>query len=148
MKKPIDTTDNYLVPGGFIYEINDESHLEKRYTCDTTGKEIVVLKNDTICYDLGRNTFLRKLCKRCYALNILNIENRWWTVMVLRMKRDGSVEQWGCSSRSGELSSMFYARPSKFDQFHFDSNWSHKEMLWLMKEGYLEISRILYKQGR
>lgn len=146
---PTDTIANYIFRGNFIYKIEDNFLLEKGYRFDSTFNEITVFKNDTIGVDLGRNAFLRKLDENFYALNIryqiLGDDNKWWLLLILERTNNGSVNMWQCSDKSGELPSMFYSRPSKADEYFFDSDWCASELLQLIKNGYFEISNTLIR---
>jgi len=152
LKRPIDTIDNYLFHENKIYEIGVNRFLGKGYTYYRDKDTLVVFKNDTICVDLGQNAFLRKLNQNFYVLNIRNTilgeENPWWRLMILEIKDQNSFAIWECSSKSGELSSMFYEEPSKSDIFYFDCNWSSSELLRLIHEGYFEISSTVIKDER
>lgn len=144
---PVDTACNYIFRKNLIYGIKDNFLLEKGYHFDSSGSDITVFKNDTIGVDLGRNAFLKKLDENLYALNIryqaIGDDNHWWLLLILEKAKDGSIKIWQCSDKSGELPSMFYSRPSKADEYFFDSQWCALEMLQLMKKGYFEVTNTL-----
>ena len=152
LQKPIDTIDNYLLRGNYIYEVDDEGMLGKGYSYLSSKDRITVFKYDTICIDLGQNAFLRKLDANFYVLNIrktiLGEESYWWRIMVLEKNNDQSFNIWECTSKSEKLPSMFYSRDSKITIFYFDSKWTSAEMLRLINEGYFRISTDLIKIER
>jgi len=144
LRKPIDTLDKYLFRGDNIYEIGDERFLGKGYHYYFDKDTVVVIKNDTICVDLGQNAFLRRLDKNFYVLNIRNSilgeDNSWWRFMILEIRDENSFNIWECSSKTAKLPCMFYDEASKLDIFYFDCNWSSPEMLKLLHEGYFEMT--------
>jgi len=146
---PIDTVCNFIFRGNLVYKIEDNYLLAKGYRFDSTSNEITVFKNDTIGVDLGRNAFLKMLDENRYALNIryraIGDDNNWWLLLILEKLNNGSVNIWQCSVKSGQLPSMFYSRPSRADEYFFDSQWSRSEMLQLMKKGYFEVTNTLIR---
>lgn len=143
-----DTVD-YLIRGDKIYEMTDERFLEKGHAFVFENDTLVVLEDDTICVDLGQNAFLRQLNDNFYVLNIRNIilgeENVWWRLMVLEKSKEADIKIWECNSKTSELASMFYSE-IKSDIFYFDSKWSAKEMLGLIKKGYFSVNSTLTKK--
>lgn len=148
MRIQVNTADNYVLRNDDIYEL-DDGFLGKGYPFLLSGDYITVTKKDTICIELGHNAFLRKLDANLYVFNIrkliLGEDNYWWRVMILEKKRNQSFKIWECTSKSGNLPSMFYSKGSKSNIFYFDSKWTAEEMLGLMKEGYFEITSVVTK---
>jgi len=156
LKRPIDTIDNYLLREQYIYEIRSGRFLGKGFSYAIEKDTIIILDNDTICIDLGQNAFLRQLNKNLFVLNIRNSilgedfwnNSDWWRLMLLEKKEDQTVNIWECTSKTEELSCMFYDRPSKSDIFYFDCQWTTADMLRLVKDGYFEISSNNYKVAK
>lgn len=143
-----DTVD-YLIRGDKIYEMTDDRFLEKGYSFVFENDTLVVLKYDTICVDLGQNAFLRQLSDKFYVLNIRNSilgeENIWWRLVVLEKSKEAEIRIWECNSIMSELQSMFYSESTKSDIYYFDSKWSAKEMLGLIRKGYFSVRSTLIK---
>ncbi|MBI5856667.1 MAG: hypothetical protein HZB42_03370 [Sphingobacteriales bacterium] len=150
LNNPVDTTDNYIISGNKIYERNRDGGLEKGYDYYRNKDTLVAIRTDTLFVDLGRNAMLRKLNDSLYALNIKRImigENDpgWWLLILLEKTGKDTLVQWECSSKTRDLSCMFYARPSKYDYFYFDCNWTTAEIMRLKKEGYFTKSVVLIR---
>lgn len=147
--RPVDTTFNYIFRGNLIYKIDEDHFLKTGYRFDSSATRITLFKKDTVAVDLGQNAILRKLDERFYALNIryrvLGDDNNWWLLLILENSDKGWVNIWQCSEKSGGLPSMFYSRPSKADEYFFDSQWTASQLLQLVKDGYFEITNTLIK---
>ncbi len=139
LKQPKDTVPNYLLNDGHIYEIMEEGKLEKGYHYTMDKDTFWVHKTDTITLDLGRNTFLRKIDKNFYVLNILNqvtgMENRWWQIMLIQKKGKDTIDTWQCSFNLTKEPSMFY---EKYSDYYFNSNWKAADIIKLIKQGGFE----------
>jgi hypothetical protein len=154
LNKRIDTINNYVLNKNKIYEVSDERFLGKGYSYTTHNDTIIVYNIDTIFIDLGQNAFLRQLNKNFYVLNIRNSilgadaaeVSDWWRVLVLEIKEDKALNIWQFTTKSDELTCMFYDRPSKSDIFYFDCEWTTADMLRLIKNGYFEVNNRLYKK--
>lgn len=144
LKRPADTTDNYLIYGNMIYQKDNERFLETGYPFYMDHDTIVVSRKDTITIDLGQNAFLRKLTGNLYALNFRKVligdenDQSWWMLILLEKTPAGTIIRWECSSKTGMLDCMFYDRASKSDHFYFDCSWTTAELLRLKKEGYFK----------
>jgi hypothetical protein len=129
--------------------MTDERFLEKGHPFVLENDTLVLLKYDTICVDLGQNAFLRKLNESFYVLNIRNTilgeENVWWRLIVLETNNENNMNIWECTSKTAELPSMFYSESIKRDIFYFDSKWSAKEMLGLIRKGYFSVTSAIIK---
>lgn len=153
LNNPVDTISKYIISNNKIYEIGENRFLYRGYNYTWIEDTITIHETDSVYIDLGQNAFLRKLSDSLYVLNINNsvlsfdeLDN-WWRLIILEMKADGNLWQWECNGKTGELTCMFYDRPSKSDIFFFDCQWSSQEILRLMREGYFEKSYMtrLYK---
>lgn len=142
LNKPVDTVDRYIIRGNRIYEKNNNDYLERGYPYKMVNDTILIKKMDSITIDLGQNAFLRKLTDSIYVFNfhraaILGEEGgAWWNIIILQSNGKKQFYQWECNGKTGDLPCMFYARPSKSDQFYFDCRWSSAEMLQLMNNKY------------
>ncbi len=153
LKRPVDTVINYGFRNGHVYEIADRRFLKKGYPFVMDKDTVVVVKNDTICVDLGQNAFLRQLKRDTYVLNIRNNilgedasdYSNWWRLIVLERKSDRLYNLWECTSKTGELSCHFFDGNSKSHIFYFDCQWTSAEILRMMKEGYFEVSNEISK---
>lgn len=149
LNNPVDTTGKYVFSNNKIYEIGGNRFLYPGHNYTRIKDTITILETDSVYVDLGQNAFLRKLSDSLYVLNInnstLSIEelDNWWRLIILEMKADGKLWQWECNGKTGELTCMFYDRPSKSDIFYFDCQWSSKEILRLMREGYFDKNFML-----
>jgi hypothetical protein len=154
LKRAVDTIANFLFRGQYIHRIGHSRFLGKGYSYVIENDTIIIIRNDTICIDIGKNAFLRQLNKNIYVLNInksiLGNEyyNNWWMLMLLEKKEDNSLSIWECSTKTANLSCMFYARPSAYHDFYFDCLWTTEEMLRLVKEGYFEATSENLKNKR
>jgi hypothetical protein len=149
LKKPADTTTNYLFRNNKIYAI-DNNGLSKGYDFKTEGDTINILRYDTTFVDLGANAFLRKLSKTMYVFNIRNTilgeNNTWWRIMLLEKNDKQSFRIWVCSSQKSEFPSVFYKQHyDGSDRYYIDASWSADEILVLFNKGNFEIERELYK---
>lgn len=145
LKRPIDTVSNYLLRGGYIYEISYDSSINNGKPYHRIGDTIYVAHSDSTWLDLGQNAFLRKLAKNMYTINILNRtigmeDNNWWQVFIIEKNNAGSVIILGCNDKSEKLPEMFYAKQGNY---YFDSNWTTEEMLQLIRKGYFSDSSVL-----
>lgn len=149
VKKRYDTVDNYIIRKNLIYEIQDDGGLGRGFLFTTQKDLISINRIDTILVELGSQSKLRKLKKNIYVLSIqshaLREGNTWWRIFLLEY-RDKSIFYHEINHKSGKLPCMFYAAPSKYDQFYFDCEWSAPEMIRLMEEGYFSISDRLIKE--
>jgi hypothetical protein len=142
LNKPVDTVDRYIIRGNRIYEKNENEYLERGYSYKMVNDTIVINKLDSITIDLGQNAFLRKLTDSIYVFNfhraaIMGEEGgAWWNIIILQSNGKKQFYQWDCNGKTANLPCMFYARPSKSDQFYFDCRWSSAEMLQLMNNKY------------
>ena len=154
--KRMNTIDNYVLNKNKIYEVGDRRFLGKGYSYKTDNDTIIVFTIDTTIIDLGQNVFLRQLNKNFYVFNVRNTVlgkdaaeiSDWWRVMILEIKEDKTFNIWQCTTKTDELSCMFYDRPSKADIFYFDCKWTTADMLRLIKEGYFEVTSKLYKKSK
>lgn len=146
LNHPVDTINNYIINKDKIYEIDADHLLSKGYDFTRENDTLTITKKDSVFIELGQNAFLRKIADSLDAFNINNsviargeYEN-WWMLIILEMNADGKLSQWDCSSKTGELSCMFYdLHPSKYsDIYYFDCQWSSNDLRRLMKEGYFE----------
>lgn len=150
LKRPVDTIDNFLLRGQYIYRIDSDKFLGKGYPYAIEKDTINFLENDTISIDLGQNAFLRQLNKDFYVLNIRNnildedMYNDWWQIMLLEKKEDQTINIWECTPKTEELACKFYERPSKSAIFYFDCEWATADILRLVREGYFEVSSTNY----
>jgi len=151
LQRPKDTLDKYFFHKDKIYKIQEDGFLGKGYSYYWDKDTAVVFENDNVCVDLGQNAFLRKLNENFYVLNIRNSilgeDNEWWRLMILEIKGENSFNIWECGSKTRELPSMFYDRPSKSDIFYFECSWSSSEILRLIKEKYFEITSTVTRDG-
>lgn len=149
LKRPSDTTDNYILNGGYIYEVYDNGFLNRGYKYHYDHDTIIVEKKDTLPIDLGQNAFLRKLNAKSYVLNIRNSilgdENNWWRLIVLDKKGNDTIIMRECSSKTGNLPCMFYAKNSKSDIFYFNCKWTSGELLSLIDQGYFNETEIYHR---
>jgi len=154
LQRPQDTIDNYLVFGNTIYRSQQNEYLEKGYPFYYDHDTIVILKNDTINIDLGQNAFLRRLDEKRYVLNLLkrligedgSPFDQWWSIRILEISGPGTFLMWDCSSKTGQLPSMFHAAISKADIFYFTSQWTATEILKLLQQGYFETGGSYYQR--
>lgn len=149
LKKPIDTSENYLFKNKKIYEL-DNTGLSKGYDYKTEGDTIYLLRYDTTFIDLGLNAFLRKLNSNIYVFNIRNTvlgtENPWWRIMLMEKNNNQSFRIWVCSSKKGAFPSTFHKHHfDGSDIYYIDTSWSTADMLRMYNEGNFEIERELYK---
>ena len=154
LRRPVDTVDNYIVSGEYIYEVQVDGFLSRSYPYRSNGDTMIVLTKDTICIDLGQNAFLRKLSDHLYALNmrtrILGTESDWWQVRLVQRTSDNHLKMWTCNSAVASLPSMFYhagTGKDHGDSYYLDSKWTSEQMLKLISEGYFEIYGDLIKPG-
>lgn len=144
LHRVLDTTDNYIILQKKIYNKTQEGFLGKGYHYFEDHDTLVIIRNDTLHVDLGRNAFLRKLSDSLYTLNILKYvlgseeDQNWWMVILLELNTKGQLMQWEISGKSTALSCMIYQRNSKNDYLYFDCNWTAAELLQMKKEGYWE----------
>ena len=149
LKRPIDTSKNYLFENNKIFAI-DKNGLSKGYDYKAEGDTINILRYDTIFIDLGTNAFLRKLNKTMYVFNIRNSilgeDNTWWRIRLLEKKDNQSFRIWMCSSKKGAFPSVFYIQNyDGGDHYYIDASWSAAEIMELFNKGNFEIERELYK---
>ncbi|HEX7457399.1 MAG TPA: hypothetical protein VF301_03105 [Ginsengibacter sp.] len=153
LKKPIDTINNFLLRGDYIYEYENKRYLNKGYPWYEQQDTIIVIKNDTFCIDLGQNAFLRKVNKNLYALNIRNRIlgfndeefDDWWHLTLLKIKRDQTVEIWEESSKLKGLSCMFQAGSPLQNYYYSDCKWTKADIQKMFKDGYFEINNQLIR---
>lgn len=149
LKMKPDTVDNYIINKNLIYEIGSYGALSRGYSYRIEEDTITLNRIDTIIVKIGFNGILRRLKKNLYVLNISNYvmreDNPWWRVIILEY-RDNSIYYSEINHKTGKLPCMFYAAPSKYDQFYFDCEWSTPELIRLIDEGYFSISNRLIKE--
>lgn len=144
INKPVDTVDRYIIRGKLIFEKNENGYLDRGYPYKMINDTIVINKLDSIYIDLGQNAFLRKLNDSNYVFNfhqsslLGNDGGAWWNIIILQSKGKKQFYQWECNSSTANLSCMFYARPSRSNQFYFDCRWSTADMLTLMNKNYFD----------
>jgi len=144
LNKPVDTVDRYIVRGKLIFEKNENGYLGRGYAYKMINDTTVINKLDSITIDLGQNAFLRKLTDSIYVFNFHRASlfgdegGAWWNVIILQSKGKKQFYQWECNSNTANLSCMFYARPSKSNEFYFDCRWSTADMLTLMNKNYFD----------
>ena len=149
LKKPVDTTENYLFKNNKIYEL-DNNGLSKGYNYRTEADTVYMLRYDTTFIDLGLNAFLRKINNNIYVFNIRNTvlgtENPWWRIMLMEKNDNQAFRIWICSSKKGAFPSSFYMHHNDgSDIFYIDTAWSAADILRMYNEGNFEIERELYK---
>ena len=149
LKRPIDTSKNYLLENNKIYAI-DKNGFSKGYDYTSEGDTIYLLRYDTTFIDLGLNAFLRKLNNNIYVFNIRNTvmgtENPWWRIMLMEKNGNQSFRIWVCSSQKGAFPSVFYKQHfDGSDHYYIDASLSTAEILELFNKGNFEIERELYK---
>jgi hypothetical protein len=146
LKKPIDTTDNYIVKDGYIYEVGKKGTLSKGVKYQMENSFFIAEKEDTFWMDLGKNTRLRKLDNNIYAFNILNrtlgMENDWWTLRIFEKKGNGTLHIWNPVSKASGLPAVFYKTA---DNYYFNCNWTTAELLELMNKKYFVDETVLYR---
>lgn len=144
LKRPVDTTDNYVIRRGKIYEVAEHHFLEKGYSFYYDKDTIVIRKNDTLYLELGQNVKLKKLSDSLYALNILKAiigsetDDAWWMMLLLEINPNGDITEWDITYRAAELPEMIYDRSSKSDYLYFDAAWDKEQILRLKKNGYFQ----------
>jgi hypothetical protein len=154
LNKPVDTLNNFLLRGDYIYEYENKRYLSKGYPWHQQHDTIIAIENDTFCIDLGQNAFLRQVDKNLYALNIRNRIlgfndeefDDWWHLTLLKINRNRTVEIWGEeSSKMKGLACMFQAGNPFQDYYYSDCMWTKTDMLKMFKDGYFEISNDLIR---
>lgn len=148
LKRPIDTSDNYVLKAPLIYEKDERGDLGKGYSYVSKHDRIIIFKIDTLCIDLGQNAFLRQIDNNTYVLNIHNTNlgsdvsynENWWQVILLEKKNDKSIDRREYSPKITGLACMFHTRPlsKESDVYYFDCHWTRADMLRMMREGYFE----------
>ena len=154
LKRPIDTINNYLVRGNYIYHTDSKGLLEKGYHYRVDNDTIIVSIDDTTLLDLGRNAFLRKLNNKYYVLNINNSIigdlnngdiNRWWQVLILDKKDKAHINVWYLTEKFEQLPSMFYNHDGFY---YFDGKWTTADMMRLLHEGNFKVGSRLIRDKK
>jgi hypothetical protein len=143
LKNPIDTFSNYLLDGNKIYKVNEEGKLGIGNNYQLDKDTIILLKNEVVTIDMGRNAFLRKLNNEFYVFNFLNsilgTDNPWWQISIIQIKPGKQLVIWDCTEKLKKHASMFYnARGT--GNYYFNSSWTTSDIMALMAEGKFEIS--------
>jgi hypothetical protein len=154
LKRPVDTSSNYVVAGDLIYELQDGNLLKRGHSFYAIKDSIYLLKNDTLYIDLGQNAFLRRLNKNFYMLNILNRAlgntsaelNDWWQLVLLEKNDQRSFNVWENSSKLEKLPCMFYPRDSLTGLHYYNCAWTTDELLRLIREGYFQLNTTMYRR--
>lgn len=154
LKNPIDTVANYFIKDQLIYEMEFPRFLSKGYPFYTIDDSIKLLKKDTICIDLGKNAFLRKLNSRFYMLNIRNRIlgesrseiNDWWQLSLIETTGRSSFNIWESTEKLKNLPCMFFPKDSVTGNYFYNCRWTTEDVLSLIKEGYFDVSNSLYKK--
>ena len=136
LNMPVDTIDNFLLRGDYIYEYENKKYLNKGYLWHQQLDTIIVIKNDTFSIDLGQNAFLRQVDKGLFALNvrnrILGFDDKefddWWHLSLLKINGNNSIEIWEESSQMKSLSCVFQAGKPLPDYYYSDCMWTKAEL--------------------
>ncbi len=154
LRRPVDTSTNFMVRGNYIYGMDGKGLLGSGYPYRVDNDTIIMIKNDTFTLDLGRNAFLRKLNNQFYVLNISNSilggfldgeNSNWWQVLILEKKDKQLINLWSCEDKITLNPSMFYDHDGNY---YFDSEWTAEEMLQLIKDGNFSDGDKLTRAGK
>lgn len=153
LKRPVDTSSNYVVAGNLIYEMTRTGFLNRGYPFYTIADSIYYLQDDTLFIDLGQNAFLRSLNKNFYMLNILNRVhgkwwadlNDWWLLVLLEKNDQSSFNVWKPSSKLVKLPCLILPGDSS-GLHYYGCAWTNDELLRLIKDGYFERSTTMYRR--
>ncbi len=141
-KKTTDTTENYILKGNKIYKIlSDGIDHGNFYTL--TG-DTIYMTHEPRKIILGTGAFLRKVTDDLYIINIRESELgigtiHWWQIRLLKKSKDGTIIFYDWSDEIEKDSSLIY---SKSDHNYFDSQWTKKDILKLINEGFFEARNI------
>lgn len=153
LNKPIDTINNFLLRGDYIYEYENKRYLNKGYPWHQLQDTFIVIMSDTFSIDLGQNAFLRQVDKNLFALNvrnrILGFDDKkfddWWHLTLLKINGNNSIEILEESSKMKSLSCVFQTGAPLPDYYYSDCMWTKTELQKMFKNGYFEVNNDLAK---
>jgi hypothetical protein len=139
---PIDTIKKYIMKENKIYEISSNG-IEPGFPYALKGDTIYVTPEPQKVF-LGTGAFFRKVADNLYLINIRDSEVEigsihWWQIRLLEKRKDGKIILYEWSDQIEKDSSLIY---SYSDHNYFDSQWTKKDILRLLKDSVFVATNI------